>query len=127
VFLSLPYPRRGFLTVSSSSPGSSSAARFTMPLVSRFFTVLDASSFFHQLPVWGPHRDRMIIVSPRGLEVANVALMGFRNSPAFAQRFMDNHLRKFKQFCRAYIDDVIIFSRTAEEHAEYVKVVLDVF
>ncbi|KAI0452821.1 hypothetical protein F5B21DRAFT_481773 [Xylaria acuta] len=46
-----------------------------------FVTVVDCSRFPHQLPVWPGHRNRMATMSPRGLEVSKVALMGFCNSP----------------------------------------------
>ncbi|KAI2608231.1 uncharacterized protein GGS25DRAFT_265905 [Hypoxylon fragiforme] len=49
------------------------------------FTIVDGSPFFHQLPIPHRHRDGMAVISPRGLEVSNVALMGFKNSSAFGQ------------------------------------------
>lgn len=90
-------------------------------------TALDASNFFYQLPIWEPHRNRMVLVSPRGLERANVALMGFKNSPSYAQRFMDRRLRRYRHFARAYIDDVVIFSNTADEHLDHVQTILRLF
>lgn len=90
----------------------------------KYFTMFDASAFFFQLPVYGPHRDRMVIVSPRGLEVSNVVLMGFKNSPSFAQRYMDRLFFKHRHFVRAYIDDIVIFSDTEEEHLQHVEQVL---
>lgn len=93
----------------------------------KFITVFDATAFFYQLPLWGPHKNRMVVMSPRGLEVSNVCLMGFKNSPAFAQRFMDQTLFSYKDFCRAYIDDVVIFSDTEEEHLSDVDTILKHF
>lgn len=91
----------------------------------KFFTSVDASAFFFQLPVRMDHRNRMVIISHRGLESSNVALMGFRNSPAFGQRFMDRLFFPHREFVRAYIDDIIIFSKTAEEHLQHVATVFD--
>jgi hypothetical protein len=92
----------------------------------KFFTSLDATSFFFQLPVLTKHRNRMVIITPRGLERSNVALMGCRNSPAFAQRFMDRLFFDHRHFVRAYIDDIIIFSDTTEEHAQHLDMVLGI-
>src|SRR5581483_8959772 len=40
--------------------------------------------------------------------------------------FMDRLFHNYRHFVRAYIDDIIIFSRTAEEHLEYVGIVCDI-
>lgn len=69
----------------------------------------------------------MVIVSPRGLEVSNVVLMGFKNSPAFAQRFMDRKLFDHRSFVRAYIDDIVVFSDSFEDHLKHLATVLQVF
>lgn len=79
-------------------------------------TVIDASSFFFQFGVRLDHRNRFTVTSHRGLERFTVAPMGFRNSPAHAQRFMDRILRPHKNYCKGYIDDIIIFSTTSEDH-----------
>lgn len=40
--------------------------------------------------------------------------MGYKNSPPYVQRQTDNLLRAFRHFARAYVDDVVIFSKTFE-------------
>lgn len=69
----------------------------------------------------------MTIISPRGLEVSNVALMGFRNSGPYAQRFMDQRLRPYEDFVNAYIDDVVIYSYTAKQHEQHLRKVFKLF
>lgn len=91
-----------------------------------YYTVLDASGFFHQLPVHPDHRNRMVVISERGLERSNVVLMGFKNSPAFAQRFMDRQFKDWRHLVRAHIDDIIIFSDTMEEHIKHLEQVLEI-
>ena len=49
--------------------------------------------------------------------------MGFRNSPAYVQRIINRILRPFRAFCRAYVDDIVIFSTSLEEHLYYLKLV----
>lgn len=53
--------------------------------------------------------------------MSNVALMGFRNSSAFAQRFMDHRLHHMKAFRQAFIDDACIFSKTKKDHIEHLR------
>lgn len=115
------------IAVPDSYPLPSQDDMINRLLAKRYLSVADASSFFHQLPVWPGHRNRMVIISPRGLEVSNVVLMGFCNSPGHSQRFMDRHLRPFKDFADAFIDDVIVASDTAEEHVEHLAKVLGMF
>ena len=93
---------------------------------SKWFSVLDGTGFFHQLPVYTAHRDRMVVCSARGLEISNVALMGFRNSPAFGQRFVDRLFSKLRHFIRVYIDDFVVFSDTMSEHLDHLEQVLKI-
>ena len=49
--------------------------------------------------------------------------MGFRNSPAYVQRMIDRILRPFRKFCRAYVDDIVIYSSSLEEHLKHLNLV----
>jgi len=50
---------------------------------------------------------------------------GLTNTPAMAQRFVNDTLREFRdQFCVCYIDDILIYSKTTKEHREHVQKVL---
>lgn len=42
--------------------------------------------------------------------------MGYRNTPSYAQRTIDRILRKHRKYARAYIDDIIIFSKSLDQH-----------
>jgi hypothetical protein len=59
--------------------------------------------------------------------VSNVALIGFKNSAAYVQRFIDKKLHPFKHFTRAFINDIIIFSKTAKEHLAHLRQILQLF
>ena len=50
---------------------------------------------------------------------------GLRNAPATFQRALDIILSSVKwQFCIVYIDDVIIFSKSVDEHLDHIDQVL---
>src|SRR5258706_13283881 len=50
---------------------------------------------------------------------------GLMNAPADFQRFINDVLHPFLDaFCTAYLDDILIYSETLEEHQEHVKKVL---
>lgn len=45
---------------------------------------------------------------------------GLRNAAQTFQKFMDEVVRGLN-FCYAYLDDIIVASKTPEEHYEYLK------
>jgi len=92
----------------------------------KFITVIDAASFFYQFGVYPPHRDRFTVISPRGLERSTVALMGFRNPPAYTQRYMDRLLLKHP-YCRAFIDDIVIYSDMKGDHLQHLATIFSLF
>jgi hypothetical protein len=50
---------------------------------------------------------------------------GLKTAPAVFRKFMDNMLGRLRWTCAlCYIDDVIIFSNSIEEHARHVDAVL---
>jgi hypothetical protein len=50
---------------------------------------------------------------------------GLTNAPAVMQRLIDRVLSPFKSFALAYMDDIVIFSTSFEEHLRHVAAVLD--
>ena len=48
--------------------------------------------------------------SHRGQKVFHVSLMGFINSVPRVQRQMDIQLKEFTEFCKVYIDDIVVAS-----------------
>ena len=47
--------------------------------------------------------------------------MKFKNSPFYVQRQIDNMLRPHRKYSRAYVDDIIIFSKTLDEHLRHLN------
>ncbi|KAI1005182.1 hypothetical protein K3495_g3037 [Podosphaera aphanis] len=88
-----------------------------------FISTIDCASFFYQWRVALVLQHRLTVASHRDQETFIVAVMGYRNSPAYVQRIMDTLLRKHRKFARTYIDDIVIFSKTFEEHIHHLQVV----
>ena len=53
--------------------------------------------------------------------------MKFKNSSFYVQRQMDKILKKFRVFCRIYIDDIVIFSITLKNHVKHFSAVFNKF
>ena len=92
-----------------------------------FISVVDCSGQFHLFLVKKDHRQRFTVVSHRGSEHFNVAAMGFKNSVPYVQRKMDDFLRPYRHFARCYIDDIVIFSRSVEDHFEHLRTIFRLF
>lgn len=88
-----------------------------------FISTVDAASFFHQWPVKEDDRHKLTVISYRGQERYNVAIMGFKNSPSYVQRQMDRILRPHRDYAYCYIDDIVIFSKTFEDHLIHLQAV----
>jgi len=51
---------------------------------------------------------------------------GLTGAPATFQRFINDALREYlDRFCSAYLDDILIYSKSKEEHLEHVRQVLE--
>lgn len=53
--------------------------------------------------------------------------MGYRGSAAYAQRRIDIILRGHEAYAKAYIDDIVIFSATLEEHIQHLRAIFGLF
>ena len=94
---------------------------------SRYITVVDAVAFFYQFRVVKQDWQKLTVVSHRGQEYFNVALMGYCGSAAYAQRRIDIVLRGHESYAKAYIDDIVIFFATLEEHLIHLKTIFQLF
>lgn len=67
-------------------------------------------------------KEKTAFITHNGLYEFNVLPFGLRNSPATFQRLMTHALRGLEwDICLVYIDDLIIFSRTFEDHLHHLE------
>jgi hypothetical protein len=91
-----------------------------------WISTLDLTAAFMQRTLHPDSRHLVTVVTHRGLEYFKVVPFGFTNSPAHMQRFMDGRLRNLRTNVRCYIDDIVIHSRTFEDHLRHLKDVFEV-
>ena len=91
----------------------------------QYISTLDLTKGHWQVPVNGPDWHKTAFVTPYGLYQFKRMSFGLKGAPATFQRLMDQVLRGLSGFAAAYLDDVIIFSTTWEEHLAHLEKVLN--
>ena len=89
----------------------------------RIFTKLDLLKGYFQVPVHPNDVPKTAIITPFGSYVFYYSTFGLRNSGATFQRLMDSIFGQTSN-CLVYIDDLLVFSDTPEEHKQHLRTVL---
>ncbi len=91
----------------------------------KFFTLIDLEKGFHQIPMNEEDKGKTAFYTHKGLYEYNVMPFGVRNGPATFQRFIDEKMEDIiRKFIEAFIDDLLIYSETLEEHLLHIKELL---
>ncbi|GFY16753.1 hypothetical protein TNCV_2788751 [Trichonephila clavipes] len=86
---------------------------------------MDLRSGYWQIEIDEADREKTAFITPEGLYEFKVMPFGLCNAPATFERMMDNLLRHFKwTMCLCYLDDIIVFSETFEDHLIRLRLVL---
>lgn len=92
----------------------------------KYFSIIDLKSGYHQFPLSERARKYAACIIPEGIFRYHCLTFGFKNAPAFFQRFMNHTFKDYiGKFMRIYIDDIVIFSNTFGEHLQHISIVLD--
>ena len=92
----------------------------------KYFSSLDLKSGYYQIGMAEQDKEKTAFVSHRGLFEFNVLSFGLCNGPAKFSQLMSIVLNGIKnEYAIAYLDDVIVFSRTFDEHLIHLQDVLD--
>ena len=84
-----------------------------------WFSVLDCTSGFFQIETHPNDRDKTAFICHKGLFEFKVLPMGLINSPATYQRIIETIMAgKQYETCLIYLDDLIVYSKTFDEHLQ---------
>ena len=89
-----------------------------------YFTTLDLHAGYHHIPSDKSSIPKTAFNSPfRKYEYANVPFR-LAQAPVYFQELMTSILKDFP-FAIAYLDDIIIFSKTSQEHLTHICMVFE--
>lgn len=92
----------------------------------QYFTTLDLAKGFHQILIKEEDRAKTAFSTPLGHYEFVRMPFGLKNAPATFQRLMNSVLRDYiNKICVVYLDDILIFSTTAEEHMDNIRKIFD--
>ena len=89
-----------------------------------FITTLDLTRGYWQVPVAEDDRHKTAFITPFGLYQFTKMPFGLQGAPATFQRMMDRLIQGLQGFASAYLDDLVIYSDSWEDHLQHLREVL---
>jgi hypothetical protein len=87
----------------------------------KYFSKIDLISGYHEVPIEQTDVWKIAFKSKEGLFECLVMPFGLTNAPTTFLRMMDDILRPFTNtFVVVYLDDILIYNKTWEEHLQHI-------
>lgn len=92
----------------------------------QYFSTLDLANGFHQIEMNPEDIQKTAFSTENGHYEYKRMPFGLKNAPSTFQRVMDNILRGLQnEECLVYLDDIVIFSTSLQEHLERLRRIFD--
>jgi hypothetical protein len=93
---------------------------------SRVFSKIDLRTGYHQLKIRATDIPKTAFTTRYGLYEYTVRSFGLTNAPAYFMNLMNKFFREFlDKFVVVFIDDILIYSKSEEEHATHLRLILE--
>lgn len=95
---------------------------------SKYFSVMDLASGFHQIPMKPEDVEKTAFITPWGLYEYLRMPFGLKGAPFSCQRAVDAVIDDAKfQYALVYMDDCVVYSKTFEDHLEHLTTIFQRF
>ncbi len=91
----------------------------------KYYYTLDATSFYHQLPMRQSETKKTAFNTSRGKFECQVMPFGLCTALFTCQRKIDFIVSPHREYTAAYFDDIIIFADTPKDNQQRVEVILN--
>ena len=92
----------------------------------KYFSTLDLKSDFFQIKIEESSRQYTVFTCKNGLFQFKRMPFGLSNNPSTFSRIMQYVLQDLNwRICVNYIDDIIVYSKTLEDHLMHLKIIFD--
>ncbi|RXN17163.1 Retrovirus-related Pol polyprotein from transposon 412 [Labeo rohita] len=126
VRLCIDYRKLNLQTVKDSYALPNLEESFSALTGSKWFSVMDLKSGFYQIEMEEADKHKTAFVCPLGFFEFNRMPQGITNAPSTFQRLMERCIGELNlKQALVFLDDLIVFSSTLEEHEERVLRVLN--
>ncbi|XP_044317449.1 uncharacterized protein LOC123038055 [Drosophila rhopaloa] len=120
------YRRLNDITIKDSYPLPRMDDILTTMHGAYWFSTMDLQSGYWQVEMDDTSRAKTAFTCDAGLFEFNVMPFGLTNAPATFERLMDGLFSgPAWKYTLVYLDDIIVYSRTAEDHLDHLQQVLD--
>jgi hypothetical protein len=123
--LCVDYRRLNEVTIKNKYPLPKIKDLFDQLNGAKVFSMIDLRTGYHQLKVRESDIPKTAFTTRYGLFKYTVIPFGLTNAPAYFMNLMNKVFMKFlDKFVVVLIDDILVYSKTEEEHAEHLRLVL---
>jgi hypothetical protein len=122
----LDYRALNKITVKRRYPMPNITDLFDQLQGARVFSSLDLQQGYYQIRITPEDVEKTALLTPLGQFHFKVLCFGLTNVPATFQSVMNGVFGRYLgKFVLVYLDDIMVFSRTPEEHVQHLRIVFD--
>jgi hypothetical protein len=87
----------------------------------QYISIMNALDYFYQWAIKFDDRHKLTMIFHKEQKQFNVCVMSFKNSSAYVQRQTNLMLKDLRIFAKAYMNDIVIFSKILNDHLEHLR------